>query len=166
MIIKKTMLNAEGGFTLIEALIAMAILTVGLFALYGMQIVSIDGNATGNSISQASNIAAEQIEGLISRPINEMNFSVKLLEDVNGNGTKHDLDENGADDAGNNFGLDDVDAAADYSVTPANQQYSIFYNVAIDVPLKETRLVQVIVRDNANQMRNPIRFQYIKNENI
>lgn len=152
----------EAGFTLIEALIAMVVLTIGVFALYSMQIISIRGNAHSNSISLASNIAAEQVEDIIS-----LNYiDVAKLQDVNGDGTKQDLNDDGVDDDGDNFGLDNVDGAADYTVAPSNATYTVFYNVAEEVPMRDTKMVRVIVRDNSRSMNNTVSFQYIKNDNI
>ena len=110
---KETIRLDEAGFTLIEALVAMVVLTIGVFALYSMQVVSIRGNSLGNSISTATNISSQQVEDLISRAFDDED----LLEDTNGDGTNQDPDRNGIDeqDGGGNFGLDNVDAAADYS---------------------------------------------------
>lgn len=152
----------EAGFTLIEALVAMVVLTIGVFALYSMQVVSIRGNSTGNSISTAANVSSEQVEQLINRAFDDEDW----LVDTNGDGTKQDLDNNGTDDGGGNFGLDAVDAAADYSRTTTDGKYTVFYNVAFDVPLPKTKLIQVIVRDNTRRMNYTLNFQYIKNANI
>ena len=43
----KTISGAQGGFTLIEVMVAMAVLAVGLLAVAGMQVISIQSN-TGN----------------------------------------------------------------------------------------------------------------------
>lgn len=152
----------EAGFTLIEALIAMVVLTIGVFALYSMQIIAIQGNAHSNSISLASNIAAEQVEDIIS-----LNYIDEgKLRDVNGDGTKQDLNDDGVDDDGGNFGLDNVDGTADYTIAPPNATYTVFYNVVEEVPMRDTKMVRVIVRDNSRSMNNTVSFQYIKNDNI
>ena len=161
---KETIRLDEAGFTLIEALVAMVVLTIGVFALYSMQVVSIRGNSLGNSISTATNISSQQVEDLISRAFDDED----LLEDTNGDGTNQDPDRNGIDeqDGGGNFGLDNVDAAADYSKNTDDGFYTVFYNVAVDVPLPKAKTIQVIVRDNTRRMRNTVTMQYIKNGNI
>ena len=118
----------------------------------------------GNSISTATNISSQQVEDLISRAFDDED----LLEDTNGDGTNQDPDRNGIDeqDGGGNFGLDNVDAAADYSKNTDDGFYTVFYNVAVDVPLPKTKTVQVIVRDNTRRMQNTVTMQYIKNGNI
>lgn len=154
----------EAGFSLIEALVAMVVLTIGVFALYSMQVVGIRGNSSGDSISTATNFSMRQVEDLISRAFDD---DTRLV-DTNGDGTKQDNTSppDGNDDNGGNFGLDNVDAAADYSTTTADNRYTVFYNVAVDVPLPKSKMIQVIVRDNTRKIGNTVNFHYIKNGNI
>ena len=160
---KQTNRLDEAGFTLIEALVAMVVLTIGVFALYSMQVVGIRGNSLGNSISTATNISSQQVEDLISRAFDDED----RLVDTNGDGTNQDPDKNGIDEqGGGNFGLDNVDAAADYSKVTDDGFYTVFYNVAEDVPLPKAKTIQVIVRDNTRRMQNTVTMQYIKNGNI
>ena len=160
---KETIRLDEAGFTLIEALVAMVVLTIGVFALYSMQVVGIRGNSLGNSISTATNISSQQVEDLISRAFDDED----RLVDTNGDGTNQDPDKNGIDEqGGGNFGLDNVDAAADYSNVTDDGFYTVFYNVAEDVPLPKAKTIQVIVRDNTRRMQNTVTMQYIKNGNI
>ena len=160
---KETIRLDEAGFTLIEALVAMVVLTIGVFALYSMQVVGIRGNSLGNSISTATNISSQQVEDLISRTFDDED----RLVDTNGDGTNQDPDKNGIDEqGGGNFGLDNVDAAADYSKVTDDGFYTVFYNVAEDVPLPKAKTLQVIVRDNTRRMQNTVTMQYIKNGNI
>lgn len=60
----KRKLHGEGGFTLIEVLIAMTILTIGLLAVATMQVSAIHGNKTGNEISRATFLAQDKLEEL------------------------------------------------------------------------------------------------------
>lgn len=55
-----------GGFTLIEVMIAIAVLTIGLLAIGSVQISSINGNTTGKMTSQAATFAADQLERLLA----------------------------------------------------------------------------------------------------
>lgn len=56
------------GFTLIEAIITMLILTIGILAINKMQISSIKGNATANKLTIASTTASNAYELLLSIP--------------------------------------------------------------------------------------------------
>ena len=58
----------DKGFTLLEVLIAITILSFGLLGIAKMQISSIKANASAQKISSASSIAAARIELLMSAP--------------------------------------------------------------------------------------------------
>lgn len=68
-------LNSNGGFTLIEAMVAMAILSVGILTLYTMQITGIKGNSKANVITVSSNAVRDQIETLLGRDFTDSDFS-------------------------------------------------------------------------------------------
>jgi type II secretory pathway pseudopilin PulG len=61
-----TILKNSEGFTLIEALIATLILSVGLLALGGMQMSSVKGNTTANKLTIASTSANSGYELLLN----------------------------------------------------------------------------------------------------
>lgn len=54
----------QSGFSLIEVLIAMAILAISLLAAATMQVSSIRNNASGNMVTQANMLAKAQMEVL------------------------------------------------------------------------------------------------------
>lgn len=72
-------LQSESGFTLIEALIAMVVLSIGIFSLYSMQINSIKGNSKASRLTTASTWNADQVEQIVS-----MKYSDTTLDDGNG----------------------------------------------------------------------------------
>ncbi|MBW2034774.1 MAG: prepilin-type N-terminal cleavage/methylation domain-containing protein [Deltaproteobacteria bacterium] len=59
-------MEREKGFTLMEVIIAMAILSVGLLAIGYMQITAIDTNSTGNRITEGTTLAQDKLEELIT----------------------------------------------------------------------------------------------------
>jgi general secretion pathway protein I len=58
----------EAGFTLIEVMIAMAILSFALVSLASMQIVAIQVNSDGNRLTRATTLVQDKIEALIALP--------------------------------------------------------------------------------------------------
>jgi type IV pilus modification protein PilV len=73
--------NREQGFTLIEVLIAIVILTVGLLAVGTMQISAIRGNFMSGNTSIALSLASEKMEDLLNKQYNHAD----LPDSVSGN---------------------------------------------------------------------------------
>jgi prepilin-type N-terminal cleavage/methylation domain-containing protein len=66
--IKPDLASNQNGFSLIEILIAMAILAVAMLAAATMQLGSIRNNARGNTVTQANMLAKAQMEVLKNTP--------------------------------------------------------------------------------------------------
>jgi type IV pilus assembly protein PilV len=54
--------KSEWGFTLIEVMVSVVILSVGLLALAGMQGIALGKNANANQTTVASNLASDMVE--------------------------------------------------------------------------------------------------------
>lgn len=166
--------NNDGGFTLLETMIAAAVLALGIITYTGMQISSTRGNAQGISITGKANWAADQVEKLMAMPYNDL-----AAMDADGDGTDQDPLESGIDiddngdsvvDVNENFGLHhDTAATADGSVTSpdANATYTVFWNVAVDHPLVNMLTLNVIVTSKKDTAQHAaVQFQYIKSRTI
>lgn len=57
-------INDKKGFTLLEVLIAIVILSVALLALAGLQIISIRGNSFGGTMTDAVTLGRDKMEDL------------------------------------------------------------------------------------------------------
>jgi type IV pilus assembly protein PilV len=53
-----------GGFSLIEVVIALAILSIGMLGIAKLQLAAIKNNSTGNIVTQATHLAEIQVERL------------------------------------------------------------------------------------------------------
>ncbi len=60
--------TSNAGFSLLETMIAMVVLTVGILAMMTMQTTAIGANANASSMTRASELAARIIEGYRSVP--------------------------------------------------------------------------------------------------
>ena len=58
------------GFTLIEVMISLAIFSIGILAITGLQISSINGNVSARMQTEATTLAVERLERLIALPYN------------------------------------------------------------------------------------------------
>jgi Tfp pilus assembly protein PilV len=68
-------LQREGGFSLIEVLVAMGVLVFGLLAVATMQIGAVRGNYFSGNTSAALTLATERMEDLFTRNWNDPIFT-------------------------------------------------------------------------------------------
>ena len=117
-------LRQNRGFTLVEVLITIFLLTFGILGIGALLISSIHTNALTNSITNAVTWGSDILERLNSSPYTDPN-----LTDTDGDGVA---------------GLNDTTAAtADFQVT--RDKYTISWNVAVDAIGSNCKTVNVIV---------------------
>jgi prepilin-type N-terminal cleavage/methylation domain-containing protein len=144
----KTILRKQSGFTFIELLIALTLLTTGILAVSSMQIMAIGNNSFARTHTEAYTIAASRIEELM-----KLDFDDVLLTDTNSNGAA---------------GLDDtLEPDADY-VEPAEDHpatYEVYWNIVDDIPMDGTKFIRVIVKYNTHTVfPKTARIDYIIND--
>ena len=83
---KKKVCDNQSGFTLLEVLIAISILTVGLLGVAQMQIMGIKGNYFSGNTTAALTLAEEQMEGLLG---------TSYINVISGNDGNNPIDETG-----------------------------------------------------------------------
>lgn len=185
----------NSGFTLVEVMIALMVIGAGLLAVQMMQFRSVDDNATSGGISVKSMEASARIERIMNLPYND-----SALSDIDGDGTNQDLNFDGIDDQddGNvntvlineQFGLrhsqccvggvDPRGVAVPGCTQVAdqcdfNEDYEIYWNIAVDVPVKNNKTINIIVvnaKDKLTrlatrpEMLNRAEYKYIKDDTI
>ena len=135
----------ETGYTLVEVLVALGILSFGLLAVATMQVTAIKTNARASTLSQGITLVQAKAEELMNLPYSDL---VNL--DADGDGTNQDADFDGNDDDGGNFGLNDTvdgggNVIADDSQLNVNGRYNIYWNVAVNEPAANSTRIRVIV---------------------
>ncbi|MBW1912337.1 MAG: prepilin-type N-terminal cleavage/methylation domain-containing protein [Deltaproteobacteria bacterium] len=117
----------ETGFTILEVIVAISILSIGLLAVASMQVSSIRGNSLASGVTEGTSWGTDRMEKIISMAY--IDYDGTNLQDVDGDG---------------DAGLDDATVAgADYSVTEGD--YDIFWNIAQNSFLYDTKIVNLIV---------------------
>ena len=146
----KTTIFNEKGFTLIEVLIAITVFAIGLLAVAAMQISSVKGNSSALDLTEAVNVAQDRLEDLLARNyVDDPVLDDPDLNDDDGDGTGQDANNDNIDDDGGDFGLDDTAGTADGTDQyrgPTNVTYNIFWNIAVDEPVNESKRIRVIVQ--------------------
>ena len=62
----KNLLNNHNGFTLIEAVISLGVLSIGILAMFSMQTLGIRGNANASRISSQATWGANEAEQILT----------------------------------------------------------------------------------------------------
>lgn len=79
--VKKQSIGDDRGFTLLDAMIAMLIFSIGILATVSMQISSMNANTLARQNTEAANNSASVIENL--RPLHYMDDAAQLNEGDN-----------------------------------------------------------------------------------
>lgn len=136
----------EEGFSLVEVLIAVCVLTIGILSVNAMQINAIGGNFTANHITESTSWGSDRVESLLS-----LDYTDSTLDDGDGDG---------------DAGLDDVDANADGSMTSPDGEYNIFWNVSENSPMNGVKTINVIINRQVNGLTKTVTMSYIKPGNV
>lgn len=125
-------MKKQAGFTLIETLMAMAIFTIGILSLFGMQSAAITKNVVANKITAGSTWAADQVEQLISFPYNH-----PFLADGGGTNDGCAGLDNWPDPKKSPVPTADSQAFGVFSSGTTPPIYNIYWNVAQDCTLTD-----------------------------
>lgn len=91
---KRFVNSRVSGFSLLEVLVAVAIFSIGILAIGGLQYIVIDGNASANVVTQQVMLAQRVLEELknVPDPTDLSNFTLDNV-DMNGEGSgPYDVD--------------------------------------------------------------------------
>ena len=129
----------QRGFTLIEVMIALVILTVGLLGLASLQMSAIKGNHLSDNITSALTLAEDKMEELLG-----LDYDNNDLKDI--------FEENN-----NHLGVIDYGSVdkEEHNINEAGKansgHFRRIWNVADDMPIEGNKTIKVIVTwDNDN----------------
>ena len=130
--------SSVAGFTLIEVLVAIVILTVGLLAVGTMQISAIRGNFMGGNTSIALSLASEKMEDLLNKDYTHAD----LTDSITGNNST----------LSSTTSVDHVETVSEEGAVGAGGFYRRIWNVW-NQPPPATKSVMVIVTWENNRHR-------------
>lgn len=92
-------LHGEGGFTLIEVIVAISILTIGLLAVAAMQSSAIRGNNLGYRVTESTTLAQDRLEWLMMQDYTDaaLNAGTGKADPVGGAPTGYQINYDVAD---------------------------------------------------------------------
>jgi type IV pilus assembly protein PilV len=76
-------IEKQGGFSLIEVLVAVVFLAIGVLAIAGLQVTSVRGNYFSNNLMQATYVAQDRLEFLKNKPFNSPQLQANNYNDGN-----------------------------------------------------------------------------------
>jgi type IV pilus assembly protein PilV len=124
--------DKQNGFTIIEILVAISILTVGLLAVASMQVSAIRGNKLSDNVTGALTLAEDKMEYLLG-----LNFNDDELKDlVTGNNTNLSTIASGSVDH-EEHNIDETGSAGG--------KFHRIWNVADNEPITNNKTITIIV---------------------
>jgi type IV pilus modification protein PilV len=144
----------EKGFTLVEVLVAITVLSFGLLAVASMQLAAIQANSTARELTDALTVAQDKMEKLIGLDFNDAD-----LNDSNGDGSAGLDKPTKAQIVAAGDAL--ISGAADHAetVTLGARNYYLYWNV--DDSMSNIKTIRVIVAWSEKGMRRTA-LDYIK----
>ena len=129
--------RTQKGFTILEAMIAMAVLTFGILVLQKMQLVAMNGNKKAIYLTTAANLASRQIEELRALPYSDPSLSDN---DTNIDGSETHYPPAGSLPSG----------------------YAMSWTVWEDVPIFDSKRIQIQVTGGSGTQASTVTYTYIK----
>ena len=184
----------ERGFTLLETLVAMFVLTMGIFGLYSLQITSMRSNTIASTITEASNMNTLGLERLLYAKISKDSTGKEDGLRVSKKGANGGVNPCFIRDAYSTESDDGWNAAStcletnnDYKTLPDckglrrneinaghhcfetdDGRYIVFYNVAANWPAKGVKTIRAHAytkfRSERNPVLRPITYEMIRND--
>lgn len=131
-------LNEQKGFTILEVLVAISILTVGLLAVASMQVSAIRGNHLSSNVTAALALAEDKMEQLLGIDYND----ASLQDIIPGNNANLDTTASGS--------VDHEELNIDETGDPGGQ-YRRVWNISNNDPITNNKAITVIVTWNQNK---------------
>ena len=142
-------LRNEKGFTLLEVIVAISILTVGLLAVASMQLSAIRGNAFAEGVTEATSLAVDRMEYLMA-----LDYGDADVDDTDGDGI-----------GGLNNATSDT---ADHNRTHYRDayghlyDYNLYWNSARNQPALNNTTIRVIVTWSERGAQRRVALDFIR----
>ena len=146
-------LTSNGGFTLLEVVIAVSILTIGLLAIASLQGAAIQGNSSASISTIATILAADRLEKL-----GAFDEDALELKDSDGDGLAG-LDDIGFDN--NPKTHPDADHALLHQKM-GGKSFDLYWNIATDHPNPGNKTINLIVVWNEKERTRRVELRQVR----
>lgn len=161
----KHIFNNGNGFTIIEVLVAIGILSIGILGMATMQITSIKGNDTAGKLTSNSIMAINRIEQIIALDYDDADLTGSVYDHTTDTSlTAHltanagvGLHQNPADSDGLDNNMD-----GQIDETGETGAMSIEWQVVQDYPILDSKWIKITVSHGTGFARKTISMIYYK----
>ena len=151
----------QRGFTLLENMIAIAVLGIGVLAIGAMQMTATRNNTLSKDLTQGVALAQQQVEQIMAWDFDD----VRLIDGDGANTGTGGLDDNpNALDPMNQQEPDERHPNNPFQGNGVAQVYNVYWNVADDHPVNNVKTIRVIVTWNDKGLWKNVSVDYIKAE--
>lgn len=163
----------QKGFTLVEILVAMTVFAIGVLGVISMQQTTFGSNSVSNALTGSTAVAAGHLELLKGLPYDDFwleDGDDPLIPaeapDVGENGLRNPLPRPGIFPAGSyqdqipNPGA----YSSDFQLVTGDGLYTVYWNIAEDYPVPDTKTIQVIVISTGHGPQKVVTLKTIKAE--
>jgi len=137
----KSVLNNNTGFTLVEVMVAIVVLTIGILGAGAMQVSVLNDNAGSYDMTEATALALDQVEDIMT-----WNYTDARLNDDN------DTAYNRIGTGAGNLRIRTIATNGDL-IAAASDNYTIYLDITNNTPVatnSKTIRVDVVWREGAN----------------
>jgi prepilin-type N-terminal cleavage/methylation domain-containing protein len=140
----------ESGFTLVEIMVAIVILSIGLLASASMQLSAVHVNSSANSMTAAANLAQSSLEELLALQYTQAFTDPDLIGDEAVGGTLEpftDSNSNGLWDFGESYVDSNGNCIWDAAHVDPNPPpgYTITWSVIDNRPVEHAKFIRMYV---------------------
>lgn len=149
--IANLLIKNNNGFTLIEVLVTITVLSIGILGAGAMQLSVLNGNAGSYDMTEATALALDQVENTISLDYNDP----RLSDD---NDTPYQ--RIGDQIVGGGLMIRTINSVGDSSIVSDN--YTIFLDITDNVPATDSKTIRVDVVWTEGAKLKTVSMNYIK----
>jgi len=149
----------QKGFTLMEAMFAIVVLSIGVFAVGTMQLRSMRANQYARELSEAVTLAQRQIEEMMFWDYDDVRLTDGDGVDAGTAGLENNPDE---PDPAKQKAPDEGHPNNPIRQEGIAQTYNLYWNVAEDSPITNTKTIAVIVTWDSKGVQRSVSVEYNK----